>query len=429
MSTTQFKAEVFQNQFLPQGTRDVHAIMTITSDDVVGMSATPSRDRLFGIICDVSGSMQGEKMVAAKQAMVKLIRLIPEDTHFFIVTGDHSARVIVPVVPATPPNKERANNLIRAIDANGTTAISTWLVEALAQFKKMPDAIRQALLLTDGQNDKSDDSALLAALERCEGIFQCDCRGVGTNWKVAQLQQISNRLLGTTDIIPDASGIEADFQAILGKAMSKNISDVNLRLWTPQGASTIFCKQVSPDIVDLSHRAKPVKPQVVDYPTGSWGKAESRDYHFCIEVQPGNVGDEMLAGRASLMCTLNGVETKITEAKILAIWTDDEAKSTKIDRRVAHYTGQAELAQSIQEGLEAQAQGKLDVATAKLGKAVQLAHESGNEATAKLLRKVVDVEDAVTGTVRLKRAIAKEDAMTLETRSTKTTRIPKAGQS
>jgi hypothetical protein len=95
---------------------------------------------------------------------------------------------------------------------------------------------------------------------------------------------------------------------------------------------------------------------------------------------------------------------------------------------VAHYTGQAELAQSIQEGLEAQAQGNLEVATAKLGKAVQLAHESGNEATAKLLRKVVDVEDAVTGTVRLKRAIAKEDAMTLETRSTKTTRIPKAGQ-
>ena len=252
---------------------------------------------------------------------------------------------------------------------------------------------------------------------------------MGTNWKVAQLQQISSRLLGTTDIIPDASGIEADFQAILGKAMSKNISDVNLRLWTPQGARTIFCKQVSPDIVDLSHRAKLVKPQVVDYPTGSWGKDESRDYHFCIEVQPGNVGDEMLAGRASLMCNLDGVETKITEAKILAIWTDDEAKSTKINRRVAHYTGQAELAQSIQEGLEAQAQGKLDVATAKLGKAVQLAHESGNEATAKLLRKVVDVEDAMTGTVRLKRAIAKEDAMTLETRSTKTTRIPKAGQS
>jgi len=210
--------------------------------------------------------------------------------------------------------------------------------------------------------------------------------------------------------------------------MSKDISDVNLRLWTPQGAQTIFCKQVSPNIVDLTARAKFVKPQVADYPTGAWSQNESRDYHFCIEVQPGNVGDEMLAGRASLVYTLNGVETKITEAKILAVWTDDDAKSTKIDRRVAHYTGQAELAQSIQEGLDAQAQGNLDLATAKLGKAVQLAQQSGNEATAKLLRKVVEVEDAATGTVRLKRDVAKEDAMALETRSTKTTRIPKSSQ-
>jgi hypothetical protein len=188
----------------------------------------------------------------------------------------------------------------------------------------------------------------------------------------------------------------------------------------------LFCKQVSPEIVDLTHRAKSVKAQILDYPTGAWGKSESRDYHFCIEVKPGEVGDEMLAGRASLIHTIDGVETKVAEARILAIWTDDEAKSTKIDKRVAHYTGQAELAQSIQEGLEARDRGNIEVATAKLGKAVKLAHNSGNEATAKLLRKVVDIQDAATGTVRLKREVAKEDAMALETRSTKTTRIPKS---
>ncbi|MBD0265477.1 MAG: hypothetical protein ICV78_22980, partial [Tolypothrix sp. Co-bin9] len=140
---------------------------------------------------------------------------------------------------------------------------------------------------------------------------------------------------------------------------------------------------------------------------------------------PGNVGDEMLAARASLVYTNNGVETKIVEARILATWTSDDAKSTKIDRRVAHYTGQAELAQSIHEGLEARAKGNIEVATAKLGKAVKLAHESGNEATAKLLKTVVDIQDAPTGTVRLKKAVAKEDEMALETRSTKTTRIQK----
>lgn len=424
--SNQFKAEVFQNQYLPQGEREVHAIMTVSVEAGEGIAVTDSTSRLFGIICDTSGSMGGGKIHAARDAIVKAVNLLPEDAHFFIVTGSSKASVVFPVSPATFQKKQQAIASIKNILANGGTLMSTWLTEALIQFQKMPNAVRQALLLTDGQNDVSDEQQLNTVLQQCEGVFQCDCRGVGTDWRVAQLQLIAGKLLGTTDIIPNADMIAADFRAILEKAMSKDVSDVAMRLWTPQGAKILFCKQVSPDIVDLTHRAKLVKPQVVDYPTGAWGVKESRDYHFCIEVNPGNVGDEMLAGRASLVYTLNGTETKIAEARILAIWTDDDAKSTKIDRRVAHYTGQAELAQSIQEGLEARAQGDIEMATAKLGKAVKLAHESGNEATAKLLKTVVDIQDAPTGTVRLKREVAKEDAMALETRSTKTTRIPKS---
>lgn len=424
--SNKFTAEVFQNQYLPEDAKEVHAIMTVTVEEGEGVAVAPSTGRLFGIICDISGSMGGDKIHAAKEAMVKVVNLLPEDAHFFIVTGAGKASVVFPVSKATFEKKQQAIAAIKNIMANGGTLMSTWLAEALKQFTKIPDAVRQALLLTDGQNDDSDEQQLKKVLQQCEGIFQCDCRGVGTDWRVAQLREIATKLLGTTDIIPNAEMIEADFRAILEKAMSKDVSDVSLRLWTPQGAKVLFCKQVSPDIVDLTHRAKSVKPQVVDYPTGAWGKKESRDYHFCIEVKAGNVGDEMLAGRASLVYTINGTETKVAEARILATWTDDDAKSTKINRRVAHYTGQAELAESIQEGLEARSRGDIEVATAKLGKAVQLAHESGNEATAKLLKTVVDVQDAPTGTVKLKREVAKEDAMALETRSTKTTRISKS---
>jgi hypothetical protein len=419
-----FKAEVFQNEYLPAGAREVHAIMTVTTGQDAA-TAPQSSGRLFGILCDVSGSMEGGKIAAAKAAMAKLVEILPEDSSFFIVTGSHTVSLVAPVAPANAGNKQRALGAIRTIHAEGGTTISAWLQMALVQFQNMPGAVRQALLLTDGQNDKEDAHALEEALAACEGQFQCDCRGVGTDWEVLQLRTIAGKLLGTTDIIPSPNQIEADFRAILEKAMAKTVSDVFLRLWTPQGANVKFCKEVSPEIVDLTARARQTKLQIREYPTGAWGRGESRDFHFCIEVQPGAVGDEVLAGRASLVHSLAGAENKVAEARILAIWTGDEAKSTKIDRVVAHYTGQAELAQSIQDGLEARAQGEVEKATVLLGKAVKLAHDSGNEATAKLLRTVVDVQDAEKGTVRLKTSVAKEDAMALETRSTKTARIAK----
>jgi hypothetical protein len=289
-----------------------------------------------------------------------------------------------------------------------------------------PDALHQAVLLTDGQNEPEDASFFPDALKKCEGAFQCDCRGVGTDWKVDQLRVIANRLLGTTDMIPTPAQIEADFRSILSNALSKSVSDVYIRLWTPQGSRVKFCKEVSPTLTELAPFPQQRKPLTRDFATGAWGKGESRDYHFCIEVQPGAVGDEVLAGRASLISITAGVETKFAEGRILAIWTDDDAKSTKINRVVAHYTGQAELAQSIQEGIEARTHGETERATALLGRAVRIAHESGNDATAKLLRNVVDVEDPVTGTVRLKRSVSKEDEMMLETRSTKTTRLARS---
>lgn len=422
----EFKAEVFQNPYLPLGASEVHAIMTVTAGQTIGQQTS---GRLFGIICDVSGSMEGVKILAARAAMTKLVMMLPEDCSFFIVTGSDTAKVLRPVAPATPTNKDNAISWIRQIRADGGTTISAWLQAALHQFNSQPGALKQALLLTDGQNDEMDALPLEKALASCEGVFQCDCRGVGTDWKVDQLRKIASKLLGTTDIIPAPAQIEADFQAILTKALAKSVSDVFLRLWTPQGANVLYCKEVSPEILDLTKRYRQLKPQVREYPTGAWGKAESRDFHFCIEVKPGAAGDEVLAGRASLVYTLGGLENKAAEARILAVWTDDEQKSTKIDRVVAHYTGQAELAQSIQDGLEARSHGDTEKATALLGKAVKIAHESGNESTAKLLRNVVDIQDAEKGTVRLKSAVAKEEEMALETRSTKTARIVRSPSS
>ena len=95
---------------------------------------------------------------------------------------------------------------------------------------------------------------------------------------------------------------------------------------------------------------------------------------------------------------------------------------------MAHYTGQAELAQVIQDGIEARKSGDDRTATIKFGRAAQLAHETGNKQTEELLATVVDIEDAATGTVRLRRKVEAADEMALDTRSTKTVRVGRSNQ-
>jgi hypothetical protein len=132
-------------------------------------------------------------------------------------------------------------------------------------------------------------------------------------------------------------------------------------------------------------------------------------------VQPKEIGAEMLAARISVVG-----DQLAAPALIKAVWTDDEQLSSQINRQVGHYTDQAELAEAIQDGLEARKAGDEATATLKLARAVQIAARSGNHNTTQLLQAVVEVDDAATGTVRLKLAVDAADEMTLDTRSTKT---------
>ncbi len=235
---------------------------------------------------------------------------------------------------------------------------------------------------------------------------------------MAELRKVAATLLGTVDIVAEPDGLVADFTAMIDAAMGKDFKDVALRLWAPQGASVAFVKQVAPTIADLTARATSAGPLTADYPTGAWG-AESRDYHICIQVPPHADGEEMAAGRFSLM-----VDGEVSgQALIRAVWTDDERLSTRISREVAHYTGETELMEVIQSGLLARREGDEETATMKLGRAVALAAQSGNDGKLELLSGIVEVDDARSGTVRLKRQVLDADEMTLDTRSTKTMRI------
>jgi hypothetical protein len=427
MSQSGFTVDIYQNEHIPEGGREVNAVITVTSPDTVTAAPAQGAGNAEIIIIDRSGSMGAPqtKIAEARRATAAAIDVIRDGVAFAVIAGSERAQPVFPpdgsMAVASFATREQAKQAVAQLRAGGGTAIGQWLRLAYQIFSTQPAGLRHAILLTDGKNQHETPPQLAASIELCEGFFSCDCRGVGTDWEVGELRRVSEALLGTVDIVPDPAGLAADFAAMMENSMGKQVADVALRVWTPQHATLKFVKQVAPAVEDLTARRTPTGPQAGDYPTGAWGGGESRDYHVCVEVTPAAVGDEMLAARVTLLA---GPEA-LGQGLIRAVWTDDEALSTRINSHVAHYTGQAELAQAIQEGLEARKEGNEETATAKLGRAVKLAQQSGNADTAKLLEKVVDVVDAATGTVHLRPKVDDADEMALDTRSTKTVRTRK----
>ena len=423
----EFSATVYQNEFLPDGGTDVHAIVTVSCTGAGAAGQSGSGDAGEIIIVDTSGSMGADGIRAAAYAAQTALDQILDGVWFAVISGNDRAQLAFP--PSPEPvmvkmdqfTRQAAKDAVARFYADGGTAMGTWLRLAARVFATVPSLTQKhAILLTDGENQHETPEVLSATIQAVTGQFQCDCRGVGVNWQVAEVRRIATALLGTVDIIPAPDQLAAEFSRLIQQAMSKGVAGADMRVWAPQGAQVLFVRQVAPTVDDLTARRTEVNALTGAYPTGSWGD-ESRDYHVAIRLAAKGIGQEQLAARVQLAIG----DQVVAQSLVKALWSNDEALTTRISPEVAHYTGQTELAEAIQDGLAAKAAGDTATATTKLGRAVQLAAQTGNEEATSRLRKVVEIDDQETGTVRLKRSVEKADEMALDTASTKTTRVKK----
>ena len=114
------------------------------------------------VVLDRSGSMAGEPLEAALDALVKLVdRLDPAD-RFGLVTFDHEVDVVVPAGPVL--DKPALKAAIRGVYAGGSTNLSGGLLRGLQEAKRVKTPTgATVLLLSDGHaNDGITDPDRLA---------------------------------------------------------------------------------------------------------------------------------------------------------------------------------------------------------------------------------------------------------------------------
>ncbi len=146
------------------------------------------------IIVDVSGSMEGEKLAAAKSGLGTFLSRILPDDRVGLITFSTESRVVVP--PASLSDARlQLDDAIAMMQAQGKTALYDALMDSKKVFDALPpvedDRIRAIVLLSDGQDNSSQ-----ATLEQVRQVFEESGISIfpvayGADADTAVLQQIA----------------------------------------------------------------------------------------------------------------------------------------------------------------------------------------------------------------------------------------------
>jgi len=121
-------------------------------------TAPPSEQRRsrppvnVAFVIDRSGSMGGEKIELAKQAVQTAIALLRPTDRFAIVAYDDQIELVAPAAGATAEAKRQAARALKDIDARGSTNLGEGWLRGCEQVAAAGDEryVSRVLLLTDG---------------------------------------------------------------------------------------------------------------------------------------------------------------------------------------------------------------------------------------------------------------------------------------
>jgi von Willebrand factor type A domain len=406
-----FTVEATPARYLPAGEDTVHAVVTLrAAPDLPG-----APDRAEVVVIDVSSSMSvGRKMRAAKAAARAAVDCMEDGVRFAVIVGNREARQVWPpetgqLCVAGPMEREGARRAIRQLQPDGGTVIGRWLDLARELLEPQAgDGLGHVVLLSDGKNEHQTHDQLREAAERCRGVLQCDCWGVGTDWEVAELRFIADALLGRETAVVDIDELQgeealvASFRDALRASQARVAPGVRLRVVTWDVADLQVLEQASPrlnDLTDLAERSAS-NPGARECALGGWAPDDVRSYFLALKVRPDHVGaagDEMRVARVEAVL---GDGTVAGSAVIAVTWTDDSGRltaNTEGRDAVGRYRRYKQIEQGTQAGVAASRRADAAAAQEHFRWALEAARELGDQGHVERLSKLVDAGNPPKG--------------------------------
>ncbi len=220
---------------------DPYFMLLVAPDPKIDAREVAAKDVVF--VCDTSGSMEGAKIVQARNALRNLVGLLNPGDRFNIITFSSDVRTFRDgIAEASPANVSAAKAWVNEIKAVGGTNINDALVESLKMFGAAPGARpRQIVFMTDGQPTvgETDIAQILKNVRAANGqpsqrdeaspfkarlfVF-----GVGYDVNTRLLDTLAEDNRGSSDYVLPEEDIEAKVGALYRKIAFPVLSEPRL---------------------------------------------------------------------------------------------------------------------------------------------------------------------------------------------------------
>ncbi len=196
-----------------------------TEHEVIG------KDLLF--VCDTSGSMAGEKIQHAREALRTWVqRLNPDDTFNVLRFSTDVEALAEEPMNASAENRARAVRFIDGFEASGGTAIAPALAQALAAPVRR-GATRTVVFLTDGMPTvgETDTRAIVRQVaERNAGRAQIFAFGLGDDVNTTFLDLLAEQNRGSADYARSGAEMASLLDGFYDRIAYPMMADLRLAL-------------------------------------------------------------------------------------------------------------------------------------------------------------------------------------------------------
>ncbi len=188
-------AQLDRSSVLYQGSGIVHVEVRVDTKDGEPSDAAAQSDIV--VVVDTSGSMEGEKIDYAKQALYELLQHLKKKDRFALVEYSSQARTLVPLQYATANAKLRFQRAVRTLTATGSTNMSAGLdlgAQMLLREKDYQSSAGRLVLLSDGLANAGDSSHLglrLRAQRLSEQGIAVSTMGIGADFDESLMTQLA----------------------------------------------------------------------------------------------------------------------------------------------------------------------------------------------------------------------------------------------